>query len=612
MKIKNNKGFAISTLLYGLSIMGFLIVIILMSIMSSIRVNTANFVSEVEDELNRFSLTEVNLKPSTSSSEGQEYFVPYGQAGYYKIELWGAAGGSKGSYNGGYGAYTSGIIYLEENTHLYFFVGTKGNATAAGKNNAGNGNSTTAGGGGATDVRLVNGDYTELNSLKSRIMVAAGGGGATSSANGGNGGDLQGYKGNNTSGIAGQILNSANPFVTALGSGGGYQNGGASEGGSSYISGYAGGSSYAFSDSTQNLNNQNVGQVSIFYKEPVYYEGTDETRFGDITGYVAPSKGYSFLNGYMISGINSGDGKASIQRVVTNTGNIEKKINLNNIKKIVDCIDNSTASWKEIQAISQNGQNGGVNFAKESGSVSYSPAASNPDNARDGRLDTTASISTTTNQKCLTLTFSSNINLDEIAVWHKNGNIAKHSLKACHSTSDSDCLTLSEFDGVDNDPIIETTNGLHYSAYRTNPSIAPPRGVYYIIPVSNEKVVFSTGDSTSASSDMRINLKAIDGTRMQKWRLENIEGNIYTIVETQNYNSLQLTGAGNVAGEALKALSLSNNDKEKWQITPTKNGQYIISSPLGSKLNYTSGNIRTALSSTTGQNTKFYLINVDY
>ncbi len=612
MKLKNNKGFAISTLLYGLSIMGFLIVIILMSLMSSNRVNTSSFVSEVEDELNRFSLTENNFQSTTSTDGSQEYYVPYGQAGWYKIELWGAAGGNKGSYHGGYGAYTSGLIYLEENTHLYFYIGTRGNGTTGGKNNAGNGNSTTAGGGGATDVRLISGSYRDLNSMKSRIMVAAGGGGATSSANGGNGGDLQGYTGNGSAGGAGQILNAANPFPIDVGSGGGYQNGLAAQGGSSYISGYAGGSSYTFDDSTSTLLNQQVGLVSIYYKNPIYYDGSDETRYGDITGYIAPSKGYSFLNGYMISGINDGDGKASIQRIVTNTGNIEKKTNLNNVKKIVDCVDKDSASWKEIQAISQSGQRGGVNFAKESGSLSYSPTATNPNNANDGKLDTTATISTSTAQNCLTLTFASNINLDEIAVWHKAGNIAKHSLKVCYSTSDSNCLALSEFDGIDSDYIIETTNGLHYSAYRSNPSVAPQDGIYYIIPVSNEKVTFTTGDSTSPSSDMRINLKAIDGTRMQKWRIENIGGNNYTIVETQNYNSLQLIGTDNVAGDALKAQSRTNGVRERWQITPTKNGQYVINSPLGIKLNYTGGNLKTALSTTTGQSTKFYLVNVDY
>ena len=46
----NNKGFAVSTILYGLSIMGFLIVLVLIGLMASSRSNTRDFVQQVEDE----------------------------------------------------------------------------------------------------------------------------------------------------------------------------------------------------------------------------------------------------------------------------------------------------------------------------------------------------------------------------------------------------------------------------------------------------------------------------------------------------------------------------------------------------------------------------------
>ena len=47
-------------------------------------------------------------------------------------------------------------------------------------------------GGGATDIRLVANDWDNFESLKSRIMVAAGGGGATNLTAGGAGGGLEG------------------------------------------------------------------------------------------------------------------------------------------------------------------------------------------------------------------------------------------------------------------------------------------------------------------------------------------------------------------------------------------------------------------------------------
>ena len=102
MKKMNNKGFAVSTLLYSLSIMGFLIVSVMVSIMSLNRINTKSLVKQIEDELNRYSLTETTFRADeTNTVTGQEFIVPRGEAGYYKIELWGAQGGDKGTKKGG-------------------------------------------------------------------------------------------------------------------------------------------------------------------------------------------------------------------------------------------------------------------------------------------------------------------------------------------------------------------------------------------------------------------------------------------------------------------------------------------------------------------------------
>lgn len=123
------------------------------------------------------------------------YTVPVD--GTYKIELWGASGGEGwtnagglGYCNGGNGSYTSGTIELEQGEQLYFYVGEKGADGGPVTNNyrpasfngggaGGFGGSDDNGGvgGGATDVRLVNGNWDDFDSIKSRIMVAAGGGG---------------------------------------------------------------------------------------------------------------------------------------------------------------------------------------------------------------------------------------------------------------------------------------------------------------------------------------------------------------------------------------------------------------------------------------------------
>ena len=114
MKKLNNKGFAITTLLYGLMSVGFLVMTLLMGIMSQNRQNTSTLVKKIEEELNRYGETETTF---AYLGTAQEYVVPYGQGGWYKIELWGA------STSDGLGDYTSGVIYLPENAKLYFYLG---------------------------------------------------------------------------------------------------------------------------------------------------------------------------------------------------------------------------------------------------------------------------------------------------------------------------------------------------------------------------------------------------------------------------------------------------------------------------------------------------------
>ena len=144
-------------------------------------------------------------------------------AGTYKVELWGAQGGSGQGFNykiGGYGGYTSGNLKLGKGDKLYVYVGSKGtdapegtygetHSNIAGGYNGGgkstgNGQCWGSGGGGATDIRTVSGLWDNSDSLNSRIMVAGAGGGSSIEknrsafweGNGGAGGGLEGYPGN--------------------------------------------------------------------------------------------------------------------------------------------------------------------------------------------------------------------------------------------------------------------------------------------------------------------------------------------------------------------------------------------------------------------------------
>lgn len=139
-----------------------------------------------------------NVYKFEQKNESQEFIAPY--TGYYFIECWGAQGGSYSGI-GGKGAYTSGNLYLTKGQKLYVYVGeTGGNQYAATFNGGGIGANQyrERAGGGATDIRLTQGEWNDFNSLKSRIMVAAGGGGSVGpsySCNGGAGGELNGLNG---------------------------------------------------------------------------------------------------------------------------------------------------------------------------------------------------------------------------------------------------------------------------------------------------------------------------------------------------------------------------------------------------------------------------------
>lgn len=115
--------------------------------------------------------------------------------GIYKLEVWGAQGGSYNStYVGGYGAYATGVISVKAETTLYVVVGGAGTGntigelgtTLGGFNGGGNGNIInndvfSGSGGGASHIALINGELKTLESYKDYngiLITAAGGSGA--------------------------------------------------------------------------------------------------------------------------------------------------------------------------------------------------------------------------------------------------------------------------------------------------------------------------------------------------------------------------------------------------------------------------------------------------
>ena len=151
--------------------------------------------------------------------------------GEYQFECWGAKGG--GSL-GGNGAYTKGIVNLNEDKTIYAYIGSTTSTTTGGYNGGGNG--AYYGGGGATDFRTKNGSWNNSASLASRIMVAAGGSGGYA-VNGMAGGELNGILSSGFTGTGatqksagtGGSFGIANASTKYTGAGGGYYAGGTAE-----------------------------------------------------------------------------------------------------------------------------------------------------------------------------------------------------------------------------------------------------------------------------------------------------------------------------------------------------------------------------------------------
>ena len=219
----------------------------------------------------------------------EELSVP--NTGNYKLEVWGAQGGSDGippqlGGAGGKGGAAVGTVYLEAGTKLYIAVGGQGSSDVNCLNSGGwNGGGrvgcvgSSGAGGGATHIAKASGKLEDLENNKDAILIVAGGGGGAGChypSNGGNGGGTTGGSvkeddgtqsggagGTQTSGGVGDGTGSfgkgANRSFDGGGGGGGYYGGGAAI--EYHDSGAGGGSGYLSSDLTdeQFLSELNSG-----------------------------------------------------------------------------------------------------------------------------------------------------------------------------------------------------------------------------------------------------------------------------------------------------------------------------------------------------------------
>lgn len=658
----NNKGFAITTVVYGLSIMGILLISIIMSLLSTSREHNRELSKQISNELVRYSKS--NASFDASVTDGQEYVVPEGEAGWYRIELWGAQGGGD---NGGYGAYTSGIIELRENDVLYFYVGKHKESGKSGEE---------------TDVRISNGRYDEYSSYISRIMVAAGGG----TAEGADGGTIFGnsaatksyggtytddfyldephgngylnflteYTGEPNASLLGYRSNWFTSFnrqaeyknvgiepsyyITGalyyrdgvispraeMGGGDGFFNakdygithygyttkyGSEKTGGSSYISGYGGNYSYDYNPNEQKI--KLVNQPTYVYRK---------YNLDEASGQWSPSfsgiRAYYFNDGIMLPGVNKGDGKAKITKILARNEETKElprhNSKLNDVKYIVACMDVSQyQSYSPILSIMVDG----MDITKPHGRTIKDPEKF--ENAPSTDVTISPAFESGTNKKCFKYILRNQISeVDEFAIWYefdeynyvrtfaynnvdpserlyvdlKNVSITvgKEDDRLCGGDNNlRECSTVVRGDAPYTPNIAEgkTFTGTRFSSYQfdsVNP--LPDKGNYYIMSVLYENKAL-TAPSNSSMVQNPVTMEYINGEKNQQWSIERVydsgySGNIYKIVDLSRFNALSVKNDENKLGNTLIANRTFNNttidETQLWRITPMNNGTYTI------------------------------------
>ena len=206
-------------------------------------------------------------------------------SGTYRLEVWGASGGANrakdgngyvSNNRGGYGGYSVGEIYLEENTPLYIVLGGEGGSVISdnpsyspplglgGNNGGGNGGvgynnrfPYGCGGGGATHISTEPGLLKDLSSNRDAVLIVAGGGGGAAHVTaGGNGGGSSSSSYATTYGNSATIATQTTGYAFGLGQNGsnGIVNAGGASGTGAGGGGWYGGYAY-----TSNTNGKSTG-----------------------------------------------------------------------------------------------------------------------------------------------------------------------------------------------------------------------------------------------------------------------------------------------------------------------------------------------------------------
>ena len=283
--------------------------------------------------------------------------------GVYKLEVWGAQGGSYSSYYGGAGGYSVGTITFTADTLLYIYVGGQPATNSSnrvvvsgGFNGGGNGYNRYysgtytygQGGGGGTDIRI------GQDSLYARVIVAGGGGGSasvnalTTKYGGGTtgGAPTSSYAGTQTTGGSagnkgtfgkgGSVTTSGNNYKYSSGGGGGGW--------------YGGGAASSYTDSSSSYRGYNGGGSGFVWtgsNAPSGYLLGSEYYLADAST-IAGNASMPSTSGGTETG-HTGNGYARITAI--KVGSLNLPVNIGGTwKNANEAFVNIGGTWKAVEA----------------------------------------------------------------------------------------------------------------------------------------------------------------------------------------------------------------------------------------------------------------------
>lgn len=592
----NRKGFAITTVVYGLALLGMMVVTMLMGILSSTRNNVSQESDRIESNLINYNKSSVTYKIKTDdagNSIPQKFTTPTGEAGWYRIEAYGASGKlreeapKKPEYTGtadeqqhqreeyenklaaynnaesGFGAYTTGIIYLNEDDELEIIPGKLG-------------------GSGQTSNTVVKIRTNPSTSTYELIMSAAGG-----TPSGIPGGTLKTQsgeaKGPNTSRELCTITDANRDIMNA--------------------------STIKYGDSSV------VGNTSII----VGYPGCGKNKV------VAGSNEYYFVDGLMLPSVHNGNGKVIVERIKEDTELYEN--NVYNSSKIETEVE--TYLDPPIKRIPRTNEkfNDVVKII-----VTLTPETAYPDlkiekiiytvegietSTNCNNLDCTATLGAKSNVDDITITFNkTNINLGGVRVrLLKEGDPESYEVIDIESASVEDQekykktlvydSTIRKTGDSYDSGIYSTPTGIKLSAYQPDTvSDLPSHGNYYIIPVTLENKVISAVSTTQDDSSI-IGVEYLTGEPRQRWSIDllnipnsatgepnfiNIKNQSgmreYRMIDLARSKSLTLYRDENRNGGTVSASqnfnAVSRNPPHIWNIKPMADGTFAIKTAIQS------------------------------